>query len=253
MFSSVKRLRQKWRDLHLRVDSLEKRQRETERILDVLVTDEVFQPSDTEGMNGQMGRKAIVSELFQRIPFSAAIETGTYMGQTTGYLASSFKITVHSAEIMPRYHHVARRMLRNLPNVHLHCRDARAFLDDLSRELPRNAGPLFFYLDAHWYEDLPLAEEVSLIASRWTDFVALIDDFQVPGDPGYGFDRYGERVLNLDLLVPALRTCGIQAFFPAMPSAQESGRKRGSVLLASSSLASAVRECVTLRWWNHPE
>jgi hypothetical protein len=216
------------------------------------VTDEVFQPSETDGMNGQAVRKAIVRELFQRIPFSAAIETGTYMGQTTGYLASSFQVPVHSGELMPRYHHVARRLLRHLPNVHLHCLDARAFLEELSRELPRNAGPLFFYLDAHWYEDLPLAEEVSLISSRWTDFVALIDDFQVPGDPGYGFDQYGNQPLNLDLVAPALRASGLRAFFPATPSSQETGRKRGSVLLASPSLFDTVQACSTLRLWAPP-
>lgn len=247
MIIAFKRLRQQWRNLHLRMEYLEKRQLETERILDLAVTDDVFLLDATIGMNGQTGRKAIVNELFQRISFTAAVETGTYMGQTTGYLASSFHIPVHSSEIIPRYYHVSRRLLRDLPNVHLHCRDARAFLDEISRELARDSGPLFFYLDAHWYEDLPLVEEVRLIASRWTDYVVLIDDFQVPGDPGYGFDRYGDRNLNLSLLAPALQASGIEAFFPAIHSSQESGRKRGSVLLASPSLVDAVRKCGSLR------
>jgi len=247
MISALKRLRQRWRELHLRVESLEKHQRETEHILDLLASDGTFKPDAGVGMNGQCGRKAIVHELFQHIAFSAAVETGTYMGQTTGYLATTFQVPVYSSEVIPRYYHVARRLLRDLPDVHLYCQDARAFLDDVSREVTGHAGALFFYLDAHWYEDLPLAEEVRLIASRWTDFVILIDDFQVPGDPGYGFDCYGERDLNLDLLAPALQASGVHVFFPAIPSSQESGRKRGSVLLASPPLVAAVRKCVSLR------
>jgi hypothetical protein len=35
MFFPLKKLQQRWRDLHLNLQRLEKRQRETERILDI--------------------------------------------------------------------------------------------------------------------------------------------------------------------------------------------------------------------------
>ena len=49
---------------------------------------------------------------------------------------------------------------------------------------------LFIYLDAHWEEDLPLAEELAVIARATTRCIVMIDDFQVPGD-GYAYDNYG--------------------------------------------------------------
>ena len=52
---------------------------------------------------------------------------------------------------------------------------------------------LFFYLDAHWNEDLPLAEELDTIFCRSSNPVVMIEDFQVPDDPDYGYDDYGPR------------------------------------------------------------
>jgi hypothetical protein len=54
-------------------------------------------------------------------------------------------------------------------------------------------SPLFFYLDAHWNEDLPLAEEIDLIFSRSPCAVVMIDDFEVPGDPGFRRRRLGRN------------------------------------------------------------
>jgi hypothetical protein len=48
---------------------------------------------------------------------------------------------------------------------------------------------VFFYLDAHWYDDV-LAEEFDLIAEHWARYVVMIDDFVVPHDPGYEYDTY---------------------------------------------------------------
>ena len=244
-----KTIRQRWRDLHIKLERLEKRQQETDRILDVLVTNEVFVPGAEIGMNGQIGRKAIVEELFRQIAFTAVVETGTFMGQTTGFFATSFSVPVYSCELMPRYHHVARRLLRDLPHVHLYCDDARKFLADLTHKLPSDAGSVFFYLDAHWYDDLPLLEEVSLIARHWVGYVILIDDFAVPDDAGYTFDCYNKQALDLKLLSPMLERFQLVPFFPRLPSSEESGRKRGCVLLAPPSLADTAGRCRTVRRW----
>ncbi len=240
-------LKKPWHDLQWRLLQMERRHEETDRILDILVTEEVFQPKTGKEMNGQDGRKEIVHDLFRRIPFVAAIETGTYFGHTTGYLASALHVPVHSCEISPRYHHVARRLLRDLPGIHLHCEDARFFLDNLSRHLPTTSDPVFFYLDAHWYEDLPLVEEVELIAARWQNFVAMIDDFEVPGDPEYGYDSYGGRDLNMELLSPALAGANLQAFFPALPASRETGSKRGCAIIVSPSLIDTVHASPLVR------
>lgn len=241
-----KEIRQKWRDLNIKMEHLERRQQETDRVLDVLITNAVFEPGHEIGMNGQIGRKAIVEELFRQIAFTAVVETGTFMGQTTGYFATSFPVAVYSCELMPRYYHISRRLLRDLSSVHLSCDDARAFLADLTNKLPSDAGPIFFYLDAHWYDDLPLLDEISLIATHWTEYVILIDDFVVPGDAGYAFDCYDNQPLDLDLLSLVLGKYNLVPFCPRLPSSEESGRRRGCVLLAPPSTVKTLQACETI-------
>ena len=59
----------------------------------------------------------------------------------------------------------------------------------------------------------------------------MIDDFQVSDDAGYGFDDYGANGrLTLDYLAP-LADRGFAVFYPSIPSSEESGMKRGSVVL----------------------
>ena len=76
----------------------------------------------------------------------------------------------------------------------------------------------------------------------------MIDDFQVPDDPGYGFDDYGEgKVLNLDYLRDVISKFDISVFFPICRSEQETGAKRGCVVLARGLMADALTKLVTLR------
>jgi hypothetical protein len=80
----------------------------------------------------------------------------------------------------------------------------------------------FFYLDAHWYDHLPLLDEMTLILERMSNSVIMVDDFQVPDDPGYCYDDYGEgQVLDLRYLLP-LAHYDFAIFFPDVPSYLES-------------------------------
>jgi len=80
----------------------------------------------------------------------------------------------------------ARARLRNFENVELRLGDSRFRLN----ELPH----LFAYLDAHWDADLPLAEELEIVLGWGSDAIVMIDDFQVPDDPGYGHDWMPESL-----------------------------------------------------------
>lgn len=59
----------------------------------------------------------------------------------------------------------------------------------------------------------------------------MIDDFKVPDFPGYGYDKYpsGES-LDLEYLSP-LSNLGLQLFFPTVDPKNETGKKRGCVVL----------------------
>lgn len=242
------KLRSKWRELNLRVQKLERQLSETQSFVDVLLSDARFDPTVQQGLNMQERRKEIVADLFARCRFDAVVETGTYLGASTGYLASTYRIPVHSSEVMPRNYHVARRLLRDLPDVHLQLLDSREFLSTLIQDESLRGRRLFCYLDAHWYDDLPLAEEIEIIASGWSDYVIMIDDFCVPGDSGYGYDDYGAgRCLNIHYLQPVRAQTGLALFFPTAPSSLETGRRRGTAVLASKSLSADCSACPLLK------
>jgi hypothetical protein len=122
--------------------------------------------------------------------------------------------------------------LADVPRLTLEHKDSRSFLRDLRAVVPATSRCLF-YLDAHWHSDLPLAEELRIIRDAWREYVIVVDDFQVPGDPGYHFDSYGRgKSLSITDFGAEFERCGLEWFFPARSSAEETGFKRGCVVLA---------------------
>ena len=113
-------------------------------------------------------------------------------------------------------------------------------------EIPRQAR-LFFYLDAHWGKDLPLQKELALILEQFETFAIMIDDFEVPGDPGYGFDDYGAgKQLSLRDF-PLHKDKRVTCYLPSVPSSQETGLRRGAIVAASQSLTGQIDRIAGLR------
>jgi hypothetical protein len=181
--------------------------------------------------NGQVYRKRIFNELLGAISFDAIVETGSYLGTTTEFFAAT-GLPVYTVEISPRYHSYATRRLRKTgKQVRLHQDNSPNFLRQLALNPSLIITKPFFYLDAHWYDHLPLKEELEIIYGRWKTAVVMVDDFQVPGTD-YGYDDYGPgKALILDYL-KSLRHLHLATFFPAAGPEQETGGKRGCIVLA---------------------
>jgi len=141
-------------------------------------------------------------------------------------------LPVYSVEKNKRYYAYSNERFKKHPkNITLYKQDSRFFLRSMAEKgfIPKKN--IFFYLDAHWEKDLPLREEVEIIFSKWENAVVMVDDFQVPGTD-YFFDNYGEgRILNLDYLKPLISKFSLSVFFPKADAAEETGSKRGSVVL----------------------
>ena len=61
----------------------------------------------------------------------------------------------------------------------------------------------------------------------------MIDDFQVPGDAGYGYDDYGAgKILSLPYL-HVDKLPGLKLYWPSARSAEETGFRRGCLVLAT--------------------
>lgn len=211
---------------------LQHRLKNVETALDVMIDNPRWTAGPDVGFNGQNFRKQMFADVIAKGGFDAILETGTWIGNTTGYMATTAKIPVHTSELNSRFHRLAKMRLQGVSNVNLELLDSRAFLRKMA------AGPVgnqrvFIYLDAHWYDDLPLKEEIEIISQRWSHHAIMIDDFAVPGDAGYGYDDYlkGEE-LTIDYLRATCRKCKLEAFFPSAPSSAETGARRGSVILA---------------------
>jgi hypothetical protein len=199
--------------------------------------------------NGQEFRRQIFLELIGNISFSAIVETGTYLGTTTDYLHASSRLPVFTAERNDRYFGFAKTRFRSNRNITMAHEDSRLFLRRLVSDPKFRQQHVFFYLDAHWERDLPLREELVIILETLQDAVVMVDDFKVPGDDGYGYDSYGEgKVLDLEYLAPIRSQLNLAAFFPARKSGEESGQKRGCVLLARDpGPAVSLRSMTTIK------
>ncbi len=195
--------------------------------------------------NGQVGREAIMLDLLRLLRPAAVVETGTFRGISLEWFAKNYSGQVLSCEKEKLYFLQAQARLAHYSNVDLWLEDSRCFLAKILDKLQTN-NPILVYLDAHWEQDLPLRDELKVIFSRQPKAVAVIDDFRVPDDAGYGWDDYGDQgaieLKLLDGVIPG----NAQLFFPILSSSEETGARRGCCIVASES-ASIVAQCAFLR------
>lgn len=196
-------------------------------------------------MNGQRGRQELVRELFRTLPFELVVETGCYRGNTTEFLWYMSGVPTYSVDRNKAYAASTRRRLRHT-GARIVTGDSPEFLRDLTKSTDLKALT-FFYLDAHWRAELPLAEEVSIITHNWTSAVIMIDDFQVPDDEGYGFDEFGPLRLNRNYLQSRDSVGDYRYLWPSVPSGEETGYRRGCGVLVPPTLLGAALEIKGLR------
>lgn len=190
--------------------------------------------------NGQMRRRAIIGELLAALDFAAILETGTFRGSSTEYMAERFALPIYTCETNQRCYQYSRLRLADKPNVRIALADSRAFLKTVleSGELPD--GPLFCYLDAHWEDDLPVWEEIDLVFAARPSSVAVIDDFRVPGDRGFRYDDYGPGKCLSVIDLRANVAAEVDLLFPRRSSAAETGARRGMAVLAQRETADRI-------------
>ena len=240
-------------NLQKRVEHLEVSVRVLEMAVDAFIVNPKYVPGDDIGFNGQRWRKQIFKDVTSAISFDSLVETGTWLGNTTGYMSQTAGRPVFTCELSPRFHALAKMRLAGMDQIHPSLGDSRKLLRELTRD-SRVGENVFFYLDAHWYDDLPLAEEMDIVAGRWKQFVVMIDDFKVDDDPGYTYDDYGPgKALTLELLAPSIRKHNLSVFFPKARAAEETGNRRGCVVLGSQGeMTRKLLQVPSLRQWTAP-
>jgi predicted O-methyltransferase YrrM len=203
--------------------------------VDSMILSPVWKADLSKALNGQKARQGLFNDILGAFDIAEVIETGTFLGDTTGYFAHLLpNVPVRSCELSPRFAGLAKMRLGAFSNVEVLCSDSRLFLSGLDNVASTATGKVsLVYLDAHWHSDLPLQEELEILSKKRPAAIIVIDDFQVPDDPGYSFDNYGRgRELTLGNFRPLFDRQSLNWFFPASASAAETGHRRGCVVLA---------------------
>src|SRR3984893_2850566 len=126
--------------------------------------------------NGQEVRQDLFRHLLHACRPAAVIETGTYLGSSTEFMAECSRLPVYSVEADARNYGFAKMRVRKHDNVKLSLGDSREFITKfIEREENRySSRALLFYLDAHWSDDLPLFDEVAKIVSSFSQAIVMI-------------------------------------------------------------------------------
>jgi predicted O-methyltransferase YrrM len=208
--------------------------------------------------NGQCKRQELFLSLIQSCQPAAIIETGTYRGASTEFMSETSRVAVYSIDTNARHFGFAKMRLRKHRNVRLFLGDSRdVLLKFFEGEGHGYADKrLLFYLDAHEGhrgEDHPLADELTTILLGASQAVIMIDDFQVPDDPGYDYDTYGiGKALTHAWIARILGHYEVTEFYPSTPSAEETGSRRGCVVLARNPhLIDVLSKISLLQKWPH--
>lgn len=151
---------------------------------------------------GQVKRKVL---LRNGIPGATWIETGTFLGETTIFLARQFPKVI-SLEPSLELWKQARQRCAAFPNIELvNDRSENVF----PKLLPTLSGDLNFWLDGHYSagathrgpKDTPIVEELMAIESsldRLGRLAVLVDDVRCFDPSNPEFDGYPERNLLVD-------------------------------------------------------
>jgi predicted O-methyltransferase YrrM len=201
-------------------------------------------------MNGMTSRLEATRQIIYALKIERIVETGTFRGTTAEWF-SQFGLPFETIEVYERYAAFSQARLRRYRNASIFFGSSVPYLKTRAASgIPKHTRQLF-YLDAHWEYYLPLREELEIIFSAYDDAVVLIDDFMVEGDAGYGYDRYSEEnSLTLDYISKS-NLPRLWCFFPATPSSQETGARRGWVVLTNSKdLARQLEKISLLRIQN---
>jgi hypothetical protein len=214
--------------------------------------------ADERAFNGQFSKHRIFADLCAVFSFQSFVETGANTGWTTRFICRQGK-PVHAVEIAPNFFKQAKQNLNDQPQAHLTLGESSEFLYTLCNNTLSRRDLAFFYLDAHWRDRLPLAEELNIIAIHHARAVVMIDDFKVEDDSGYGYDLYeGGQEITLAFLHDEILKHGWQVFFPVLPSAHDHMitdilPPRGTaVLSADPEIAKMLRQVSSLRHWPTP-
>ncbi|MDQ7787553.1 MAG: glycosyltransferase [Thermodesulfovibrionales bacterium] len=136
---------------------------------------------------------------------SHIVETGTFLGWTTEFIALNYPHTmIWTTDSNKQFHEISKVRLARYSNIKQILKSSDVFLSEWLPKLNQEDKCIFF-LDAHWENYWPLPQEIQLISDSQCQAIIIVDDFKVPGHNEYGYDDYGAgKVCDLSAVLPYL-------------------------------------------------
>lgn len=133
--------------------------------------------------------------LRDKYKISTVVETGTYYGVTTSWLAKNFE-KVYTTEINELFYNNAIKRFNDeniRQNIKSYLSNSVEVLPKIIEEIKLSGEKCLFFLDAHWYAN-PLLGELGCISScGFKPTVLCIHDMMNPNDLTMGYDVYLEQ------------------------------------------------------------
>ena len=178
--------------------------------------------------NGQIQRAKQIRQLAEEFKPTVCIETGTYFGTSTPHLASLVSGRTFTIEIdSTNFEKAQERLEKNYSMFDITCilGDSAKEIEKILQNLDPQTERVLAYLDAHWLDAIPTKKELELLVEWGGEWIAIIDDFQVPHDAGYEFDSYGDVIIG-ETQVPM--DCELEILVPSESAELETGARRGT-------------------------
>jgi hypothetical protein len=166
--------------------------------------------------HGNELHRHVINTLIEKCDVTSFVETGTYGGDSTSYIASKHpSLSVFTCEINEAYFKNASKKLKNFKNVKASNESSEKFITRLVSEGVLGKLPMFF-LDAHWHDYWPLKDEVTIIGTL-PAFILMIDDFRVPNCPWFESSSGGGGTIGVHRTQPDTRPCNMSLIDEHLP------------------------------------
>lgn len=188
----------------------------------------LLMPYQWEPFNGDTFIEQKFLEFRDRFGIKTIIETGSCFATSAIWMAKNFNFVI-TFENTSKYYDIAVKRISVAGVINMHCRLLDSVIG-LNEILPKcKNDKLMFFLDAHFYGNCPLLDELKVIADNNLRPVIAIHDFKVPGRQELGFDTYGEIVYEWAYIKDSIEAIYGKDGFEVEYNEKAVGAKRGII------------------------
>lgn len=206
----------------------------------------------SNAFNGQVSKLDMFLEAVSSRPMRIAIETGSFRGWTTRFLAKRFQ-RVMTFETNQEYLDEAKTACADQANVDFLLRDS----GEIEKAWTESGLPAdqidFVYLDAHWAEHCPLVAELDFVLGNAPNAIVFIDDFEVHDDEAYGYDAYPSMSLTWQTIREVVHKHNAVPYYPMRRGIGDTSaffgaiKPRGTIVIVPRRMTGTLRNMISLR------